>query len=268
MYTADTPLHSTERLSVVHCRYLYTVYRAFCCTNIQFREQFAVHCRYYSTQYRRQSVVHHISPMLVPSPLNALSSPPERKRKASVEEICALETELSDLYSVRSGAKRRLLELVDGEEGSKDRAADIQKELQVCKEWESFCRGWIEKLDFPGDELELEREGVTTQLNNNAASLEAGLQEAEKREQEREALHCSRCRGDFTTTWNLDHHRWVTELVYCRSPDFQIPTSPTNRIWISTMFGSSVVSCIAGLKAILLRLLKMLKLPKLKCHQT
>ena len=37
---------------------------------------------------------------------------------------------------------------MDGEQGSEDRADDIQNELQVCKEWESFCRGWIEQLDF------------------------------------------------------------------------------------------------------------------------
>ena len=136
---------------------------------------------------------------------------PGRKRTASVEQICALETELSDLYSTRSGAKRRLLELVDGELDSEDRAADIQKELQVCKEWESFCRGWIDQLDFPEGELDLEREGVTEKLNNNTASLDAKLQEAKEREQEqdREALHCSRCRGDFTTTWSRKRHRLV-----------------------------------------------------------
>ena len=66
--------------------------------------------------------------------LNTLISPPERKRKASVEEICALEMELSDLYSTRSGAKKRLLELVDDEVDSEERAADIKQELQVCKE--------------------------------------------------------------------------------------------------------------------------------------
>ena len=101
---------------------------------------------------------------------------------------------------------------MDGEEGSEDRAADIQNELQVCKEWESFCRGWIEQLDFPEGELQLEREGLAEQLNNNAASLEASLKEAEKREQEkdREALHCSRCRGDFASTWNHSRHRLVT----------------------------------------------------------
>ena len=65
---------------------------------------------------------------------------------------------------------------------------------------------------FPEGELQLEREGRTEQLNNNAASLEAALQEAGKREQEqdREALHCSRCRGDYVTAWNLDRHRWVS----------------------------------------------------------
>ena len=119
------------------------------------------------------------------------------------------------MYMTRSMAKKRLLELVDGEEGSEDRAADIQKELEVCKEWEWFCRGWMEQLEFPEGDLELEREGVTEQLNNNAASLKAGLREVEEREkeQDREALHCSRCRGDYATLWNRDRHRWITELL-------------------------------------------------------
>ena len=126
-----------------------------------------------------------------------------------MEDICALETELSDLYSTRSGAKKRLLELVDGEVGSEDRAADIGKELQVCKEWESFCRGWIEKLDFPEGELELEREGLTEQLTNNNVSIEAKITEVEAREgeQDMERWHCSSCRGEYTRRWNLDIHK-------------------------------------------------------------
>ena len=40
-----------------------------------------------------------------------------------MEDICALETELSDLYSTRSEAKKRLLVLVDLEVDSEDRAA-------------------------------------------------------------------------------------------------------------------------------------------------
>ena len=124
--------------------------------------------------------------------------------------------ELSDLYSTRSGAKKSLLELVDREQGSEDRAANIQKELQVCKEWESFCRGLIEQLDFPEGELQLEREGVTAQLNNNSGSIEAKLVEVEEKQKEQEqeqgSLHCSWCRGDYTRLYNRDHHRWVTEL--------------------------------------------------------
>ena len=58
---------------------------------------------------------------------------------------------------------------MDGELYSEDRAADIQKELQVCKEWESFCRGWIEQLDFPEGELQLEREGGSEGGGDRAA---------------------------------------------------------------------------------------------------
>ena len=105
---------------------------------------------------------------------------------------------------------------MDREQGSEDRAANIQKELQVCKEWESFCRGLIEQLDFPEGELQLEREGVTTQLNNNSGSIEAKLLEVEEKQKEQEqeqgSLHCSWCRGDYTRLYNRDHHRWVTEL--------------------------------------------------------
>ena len=52
---------------------------------------------------------------------------------------------------------------------------------------------------------------LKTKTPNNTASLDAKLQEAKEREQEqdREALHCSRCRGDFTTTWSRKRHRLV-----------------------------------------------------------
>ena len=138
-------------------------------------------------------------------PCFVTDTPPGRKRKASLEDAYHLESEFAELYTARSNTRKRMLNVKDKK--GKAIYSNLVQEINVCKEVESFLLGWMEGLDWEEGQLEAERGGLSSQLDQGGAGLAAGLEEV--RRLELEAIQCADCRMDFSTKWNKYQHRSV-----------------------------------------------------------
>ena len=128
-------------------------------------------------------------------PCFVTDTPPGRKRKASLEDAYHLESEFAELYTARSNTRKRMLNVKDKK--GKAIYSDLVQEINVCKEVESFLLGWMEGLDWEEGQLEAERAGLSSQLDQGGAGLAAGLEEVWRLELE--AIQCADCMIGFST---------------------------------------------------------------------
>ena len=116
-----------------------------------------------------------------------------------------LTSPLYKIYTAPNNTRKRMLNVKDKK--GKAIYSDLVQEINVCKEVESFLLGWMEGLDWEEGQLEAERAGLSSQLDQGGAGLAAGLEEV--RRLELEAIQCADCRIGFSTKWNKYQHRSV-----------------------------------------------------------